>query len=275
MKARHAILESAGLETLRTLAHRAEVDLLRLRHLADLKRSLYFEEELTTEEMLVHLDLEELRAVSARLGLLTNGDRRDLLKRLEARLGPSRKKASRRKKKSPARTRLSWKYLGVETFVALDFETADRKRDSACSLALVRVEKNQIVRTESRLIRPPRKEFEFTRIHGLTWEMVQDAPDFAAVWTELEPMLEGASFLVAHNASFDRSVLKACCEAAGLAPPALPFHCSVALARRRWSLRRARLPDVCAFLGIPLRHHDATSDAQACARIVLASKNRD
>lgn len=43
------------------------------------------------------------------------------------------------------------------------------------------------------------------------------------------------------------------------------------LARRTWGLRPAKLPDVCRHLGIGLRHHDALSDAEACARIVLAA----
>jgi DNA polymerase-3 subunit epsilon len=55
----------------------------------------------------------------------------------------------------------------MNTFVALDFETANRYRDSACSIGLVRVENNQVVEKVSYLIRPPRKQFEFTDIHGI------------------------------------------------------------------------------------------------------------
>jgi hypothetical protein len=53
---------------------------------------------------------------------------------------------------------------GMETdcFVALDFETADQGRDSACSIALVRVERQVIVHREHHLIRPPRRNFAFT-----------------------------------------------------------------------------------------------------------------
>jgi DNA polymerase-3 subunit epsilon len=37
----------------------------------------------------------------------------------------------------------------------------------------------------------------------------------------------GAGFIVAHNAGFDRSVLKACCEQAGLATPQMEFRCTM------------------------------------------------
>ena len=70
-------------------------------------------------------------------------------------------------------------------------------------------------------------------------------------------------------------MLAACCAAAGVAPPELDFHCTVQLARRVWrprGLKRANLPTVCDFLGISLNHHDPASDAEACARIVIAAR---
>ena len=156
-------------------------------------------------------------------------------------------------------------------FVALDFETADHGPDSACAVGLVRVEGGRIVHREAVRLRPPRPAVLFTRVHGLTWAMLRDAPPFAEAWPRLAPLLDGAAFLAAHNAPFDRRVLAACCAAAGHAVPALPFVCTVQLARRRWGQRPNSLPAVCRRLGIGLDHHDAGSDAEACARIVLAA----
>jgi DNA polymerase III subunit epsilon len=157
------------------------------------------------------------------------------------------------------------------TFVAIDFETADYQPDSACAVGLVRVEKMQITERMTVLIRPPRQQIHFTHIHGITWSMVQDLDTFAAVWPKLSPMLNGASVLAAHNAPFDRKVLLSCCAAARLVPPDLPFLCTVQLARRRWALPRNDLKTLCRCLGIPLNHHEAGSDAEACARIVMAA----
>src|SRR4030095_6557302 len=98
---------------------------------------------------------------------------------------------------------------GGASFVAIDFETADMGRDSACAVGVVRVERDRIVRRESRLIRPPRREFVFSYIHGITWEHVAEAPPFVQVWDELRSLLDGADFLAAHNAPFDKSVLQA------------------------------------------------------------------
>lgn len=156
-------------------------------------------------------------------------------------------------------------------FVAIDFETADDGADSACAVALVRVEDGKIVRREVQLLRPPRRYFRFTYLHGISWEMVADQPTFAEAWPRLEPMLAGAQFLAAHYAPFDQNVLTTCCRLAGLPKPALPFRCTVALARKTWQIYPTRLPDVCARLGLALKHHDPASDAEACARIVIAA----
>lgn len=156
-------------------------------------------------------------------------------------------------------------------FVAIDFETADHGADSACAVGLVRVEDLKIVAREMILIRPPRPHILFSFIHGITWPKVKNAPIFHDAWMQLAPLLEDATFLAAHNAPFDRGVLAACCSAAALTPPQLPFICTVQIARRRLGLKPANLPAVCRRLGIGLIHHDPASDAEACARIVIAA----
>src|SRR5260370_4379470 len=97
-------------------------------------------------------------------------------------------------------------------FVAIDFETANQSPHSACAVALVRVERLIIVGRATCLLRPPGRYFEFTHVHGITWESVQDQPSFAEAWPGLSAILQGAEFLAAHNAPFDRAVLHACCR---------------------------------------------------------------
>lgn len=154
-------------------------------------------------------------------------------------------------------------------FVAIDFETADPKRDSACSVGLVVVDGGEVVDKAYRLIRPPRKRFNpyCQAVHGLTWNDVCDEPVFGDTWPDLCELLDGAAFMCAHNAAFDSSVLRACCEQAGQQAPDLPFLCTVQLARKTWDLPKNKLPNVCEHLGISLDHHNALSDAEACARI--------
>ena len=163
--------------------------------------------------------------------------------------------------------------------MAIDFETADAGRDSACSVAVVRVEGERIVATRATLLRPPRPSPLNTPIHGISEAAQRAAPLLVDAWPTLAPLLEGAGLLVAHNAPFDRSVLRASWAAAGLTPPGLPWACTVEMSKRRW-----RKPDVVAdyklstlaqLHKIPLRHHQAQSDAEACARLVLIARAED
>jgi DNA polymerase-3 subunit epsilon len=157
----------------------------------------------------------------------------------------------------------------MSKFTAIDFETADNGRDSACAVGLARVENGIIVRTAYRLIRPPRPDMLFTYIHDITWEDVENEPPFPEVWPELAPFFGGIDFIAAHNAPFDRGVLNACCAAAGLVVPPQPFVCTVQLSRKELGLKPATLSHVCHHLSIPLKHHNALSDAEACAKIMI------
>lgn len=159
----------------------------------------------------------------------------------------------------------------VISFAAIDFETADYQRDSACSIGIVVVRGSRVVNRIHHFIRPPRARFVpmFIALHGITWAKVRKEKTFAELWPELEPILLGVDFVAAHNAAFDLSVLNACCATADAPKPLLPACCTVRVARQLWDLPRHKLPDVCQHLGIPLpNHHDALADAEACARIV-------
>ena len=155
------------------------------------------------------------------------------------------------------------------TFAAIDFETANTSRDSACAVGVAVVRDGRLAELRRSLIRPPTRQFTFTSIHGLTWRDVHRKQTFGAIWRDLRNLVSQAEFLCAHNASFDRSVLRACCLHHRLSPPRQPFLCTVRLARSQWGIYPTKLSDVCRTLGIPLNHHEAGSDAQACAQIVL------
>lgn len=155
--------------------------------------------------------------------------------------------------------------------IAIDFETATSRADSACALALATIQDDRLVGQKSFLIRPPRQTFEFSFLHGITWNDVKSSPTFSELIPQINHIIQDADYIAAHNAGFDRKVLHTCYGAAGIQPPKNPFICTVKIARRTWRMRQNSLDVVCDRLHIPLNHHDHTSDALACARIVLAS----
>ncbi len=162
--------------------------------------------------------------------------------------------------------------LNAAKFVAIDFETANQNRNSACAIGITIVEDWKVVHQAYHLIRPPQSTFQFTYIHGIQWKDVAQEPSFDGVWSKCLPLLEGCSFIAAHNAPFDKSVLAACCQHNQLPIPRIPFLCTVRLAKTMWPISRATLPDVCEWLDLELDHHNAASDAEACARIVIAAQ---
>ena len=157
--------------------------------------------------------------------------------------------------------------------VAIDFETANERRDSACAVGLAWIEGGRVVRRESRLIRPPQMRFSpgNIRIHGILPADVRDAPNCAEVMAEFLPDLSGG-LMLAHNAGFDMGVLAASLAAWGETVPELAGFCTLQIARRIFPDPAGHgLAKVAGRLGIRFEHHDAGEDAYACAEIALAA----
>ena len=98
----------------------------------------------------------------------------------------------------------------MDSFVALDFETANRERSSVCSIRLVFVEDRHIVDHYYRLIRPLPDFYSYynTAVHGLTASDTATASTFPEVWQEVYPRL-GNLPIVAHNSNFDEEIGRA------------------------------------------------------------------
>lgn len=156
--------------------------------------------------------------------------------------------------------------------LAIDFETANHNANSACQIGVVRIEDWRVVDAKAWLIRPPSDDFVFTYIHGIEWEHVANEPGLDGLWGELRPWFEGLDYMAAHNAPFDRGVLQASCLHHNLVAPPMPFLDTVQVARKVWKIFPTKLNLVCAQLGIPLQHHEALSDAKACAEILIRAK---
>lgn len=157
-------------------------------------------------------------------------------------------------------------------FTAIDFETANSHPSSACAVGLVRVRGGQVVERAGWLIKPPAGHADFLpfniKIHGITAEMVAQAPDWAA---QLAPLREfiGSDIAVAHNAAFDMGVIKAACAEAVVPTPKLRYLCSVQVSRKTYEIPSHRLPLAAAAAGFgDFSHHEALADAEACAAIV-------
>jgi len=164
--------------------------------------------------------------------------------------------------------------LPTAEFVAVDTETNGRMGD-LCELTEIGAvlvgggelhdELESLVRVEKPLSRG------IERFTGITQAMVNDAPPPADVLPRLAQMLEGR-VLVAHNAQFDRRVLRQAFERCEVKWPNPPVLCTVSMARKFAPLAGQRgLAKLAGSLGIEVEGvHRALVDARTCARIFCA-----
>lgn len=157
-------------------------------------------------------------------------------------------------------------------FIALDFETANRYPSSACAVGIVRVKDGRIIDEWSSLIRPVPFFFGYYHmaVHGITPDLVTEAPDFEEVWERIDGYFKHTDAIVAHNAPFDMRVLRATLDYYHIAHDLPPAVCTYRLSRKKLpGLPNHRLNTVSDYLNISLNHHDALSDARAAALIML------
>lgn len=151
-----------------------------------------------------------------------------------------------------------------DSFTAIDFETAQGKRWSICQVGLVRVENNIIVQELSILVQPPGNFYwdRFTEIHNITPSQTANAPKFNQIWKVIEPFIKN-QLVVAHNGfGFDFSVLSHTLDFYKIPTPNYEKQCT-------YHIFRKNLASLCSDYGINLNHHDALSDAKACAELFL------
>lgn len=156
-------------------------------------------------------------------------------------------------------------------FIAIDFETANEKRNSPCSIGIAVVENGKIIKEIHYLIKP--KEMRFMPInigiHGIRPKMVESEPEFDEIWKEIKGYFD-KSLVIAHNASFDISVLRNTLNLYGITMPNFDYICTMKLARNFYkNLENAKLNTVNDFLGYKFNHHDALADALACSNILI------
>ena len=160
-------------------------------------------------------------------------------------------------------------------YIVIDFETANWSRSSACSVGLVRFIDGRETDSLNALIKPPTGFFikEWTEtIHGLSYDDVRNEPYFPDIWQQqVMPFINKTPNLplVAHNATFDMSVIKGCCDHYEMAVPNIRYFDSLPIARKTWpELKSHKLTYLGAHFGIEYKAHDALEDSRTCGLIV-------
>lgn len=150
-------------------------------------------------------------------------------------------------------------------FVAIDFETMTPELTSACAVGIVKVVDNVISEKFYSLIKPipDGRNERNTFIHGITEEMVANAPTWKELFPRIESLFE-SRVIVCHQASTDINILSE-----------LNRYYGITIGRcmtyDTYEITHKSLMDSCCDYGIdPGIHHDALCDASACAELYLA-----
>ena len=154
----------------------------------------------------------------------------------------------------------------TDTFTVIDFETATGYRNSICQVGLVRMENGIITKEVNILVQPPDNYYwsRFTDIHGIAAKDTANASKFDQVWHQIALYIENQN-VIAHNGfGFDFPVLDKTLEYYNLQTPNYNKFCT-------YKIYKKNLTKLCQEHNILLNHHDALSDARACAELYLMS----
>ena len=164
----------------------------------------------------------------------------------------------------------------MQSFVALDVETANPNYASICAIGAARFDDGVVVDQLYQLI-DPRDLFGSmnVRIHGIRATDVSGQPVFPEVAPELETFVNGS--VVVHHGHFDRNAIARASERWQLPPPNWDWLDSAQTARRAWpqfAQSGYGLANVCQTIGYEFQHHNALDDAKAAGEVVLAASRR-
>lgn len=159
-------------------------------------------------------------------------------------------------------------------FSAIDFEAATGYRNSACAVAIVRVENAKIQEIFHSYIRPPNNYYspDTIEIHGITPDITENSPPFFKVYPDIKKRINKRN-VVAHNESYDRNVVLKCMEMSKIPLEDLEFstekwYCTNKI-YKKLGHKTTKLNLLAQEYGIELIHHDPISDAKACALLFI------
>lgn len=163
-------------------------------------------------------------------------------------------------------------YFGLNfDFIAIDFETANAKRISACALGIVFVKNEFIVHEELHYIKPPKDQMFNDRhigIHGITPNMVANSESFEHYWKAGLNEYFNNNLIVFHNASMDLSILRQLFEHHQIEDYDINYLDTMNLASH--NNLPGKIVELANHYGLEIiDHHNPVEDAKLCANVFI------
>ncbi|MDB9514797.1 3'-5' exonuclease [Kamptonema animale CS-326] len=160
-----------------------------------------------------------------------------------------------------------------DNFLILDTETTEFFMSQIVQIGIIDMN-GQIILDS--LVKPTIQiSSEAIAIHGITNDMVANAPSFPDIYPQIQTALEGKQ-VITYNAAFDRKILNYCCELHGLKSLGLSkrSHCAMEWYAEyfgQWS------PYYKSYKWQPLQggNHTAIGDCLACLSLINEMASED
>ncbi|MGN0804666.1 MAG: exonuclease domain-containing protein [Candidatus Coproplasma sp.] len=162
--------------------------------------------------------------------------------------------------------------MSINKITVIDFETATSAFNSACSIGITVIEDGKIIDNKHYYIQPPNNKYSSINIgvHGIKPEITANSPIFPEVWEQIKVYFDN-SYIAAHNASFDLSVLKTTLSFYDIPQPHFMYFDTLHLFDEWLNYNDKRTLDaLCRKFGICLDcHHSAGDDSKATAELII------
>jgi len=174
-------------------------------------------------------------------------------------------------------TEIYLKNIKSKNIAVIDFETANDDPSSACQVGYVIIKQNKVHKIGSFYIKPKTNDFKYTYTHGITASLVKNELNFQQVWLKIQKELKEIDYFAAHNAPFDKKVLDNCLDKFKFKKNLIKFICTLQISRIYWKkgidVNNHQLSTLAKKIKFNLNHHEAESDAIACAKIIQKISN--
>ena len=156
----------------------------------------------------------------------------------------------------------------IKDYISVDIENPNTRGNSICSIGIIIVKDNKIIDKKYSLINPEdRFDINNSKITGLTYSDVKDAPTFKEYWKIIEDLFKN-NVIVGHNITYDLSVISKALERYDIDAPVFNYYCTLKLSRKYINTNSYSLDSLCDLLKINLdNHHNALEDALASQQI--------
>ncbi len=157
-------------------------------------------------------------------------------------------------------------------YSVVDIETtgfSPKRHDKIIEIGVVKIDDyGNIIQTFETLVNPNR-DVGATHVHGITAEMLSNAPVFNEVSNSFLNVID-ETIIVAHNARFDINFIESELTSSGYKDLKWPYICTLELARKYLNaLPSKKLEHICQYYDITYKNkHSALADSMVTSRVL-------